>query len=77
MYVPNDDIKVNRFQQVAIPRPCEYMRRFGALRAPANQYTGDELAPVPQNKVDNLAYMEAYDAMKQREEDAKQKEDGV
>lgn len=80
MYVPNDDIKVNRFQQVAIPRPCEYMRRFGALRAPANQYTGDDLVPLPQNKVDNLAYAEAYDAMMQREEDAKakkQQENGV
>lgn len=71
MYVPSDDLKINRFQQVAIPRPVEYMQRFGALRAPANQYTGDDLASFPQNKVDMLAYAEAYDAMMQREEDAK------
>ena len=80
MYVFSDDMKINRFQQVAIPRPVEYMQRFGSLRAPANQYTGDDLAPLPQNKVDSLAYAEAYDAMMQREEDAKaakQKENGV
>lgn len=80
MYVPSEDMKINRFQQVAIPRPVEYMQRFGSLRAPANQYTGDDLAPLPQNKVDNLAYAEAYDAMMQREEDAKakkQQENGV
>lgn len=74
MYVPSEDMKVNRFQQVAIPRPVEYMRRFGALRAPANQYTGDDPAIMPQNKVDMLAYADAYDAMMQREEDAKAKQ---
>lgn len=80
MFVPSDDMKLNRFQQVAIPRPVEYMQRFGSLRAPANQYTGDDLAPLPQNKVDELAFAERYDAMMQREEDAKaamQKENGV
>lgn len=74
MYVPSDDMKVNTFKQVAIPRPIEYMMRFGALRAPANQYTGDELAMMPKNKVDDLAYAEAYDRMMQREEDAKAKQ---
>ena len=71
MYVPSDDMKINRFQQVAIPKPSEYMRRFGALRAPANQYTGDELVPPSGNKVDMLAYADQYDAMMQREEDRK------
>ena len=74
MFVPSEDMKVNRFQQVAIPRPCEYMRRFGALRALATQFTGDDIAPLPQNKVDSFAQMEAYDAMMQREEMQKQKD---
>lgn len=75
MYVPSEDMKINRFQQVAIPRPVEFMRRFGALRAPANQFTGDDPAMYQQNKVDMLAYAEQYDAMMQREEDAKAKKD--
>lgn len=74
MYVPSEDMKINRFQQVAIPRPVEYMRRFGALRAPANQFTGDDMPLMPQNKVDMLAYAEQYDAMMQREEDSKAKQ---
>lgn len=61
-------MKVNRFKVVAIPRPCEYMRRFGATTAPANMYTGDDFAPLPQNKVDMLALADIRDAMLQREE---------
>lgn len=55
MYVPDDAIKVNRFKLVAIPRPVEYMRRFGAAGMPSSSYTGDTRAPMPQNKIDILA----------------------
>lgn len=55
MYVPNDKMKINRFKVVAIPRPIEYMRRFGAASTPSNAYTGDDVAPVNKNKVEVLA----------------------
>lgn len=55
MYVPDDSIKVNRFKMVAIPRPVEYMRRYGAAGTPSSAYTGDTRAPLPQNKIDILA----------------------
>ena len=76
MYVPSEDMKINKFKVVAIPRPKEYMRRFGELRAPAGQYTGDELARSSMNKVDELAMAEAYDRMMEKEELAKQQNDG-
>lgn len=74
MYVPSEDMKINRFRAVSIPRPIEYMRRFGAAAAPASAYTGEEFAPLPRNKVDYLADAERYDAMMQREELAKAKD---
>lgn len=72
MYVPSEDLKINKFKVVAIPRPKEYMRRFGELRAPAGQFTGDELAHASMNKVDELAFAQAYDRMMEKEEQAKQ-----
>lgn len=72
MYVPDEKMRINAYKAVAIPRPVEYMRRFGRSIAPSNLYSGDEYPPLPQNKVDTLADAAAYDAMMQREEDAKQ-----
>lgn len=65
MYFPDEKMKVNRFKQVAIPRRCEYVRRFGSVAPAQSQYTGDEVAPLPQNKVDQLWFAEQYDAMMQ------------
>lgn len=69
MYFPDEKMKVNAFKVVAIPRPIEYMRRFGGASMPSSSYTGDELAPIGQNKVDMLSDVEAYDRMMQKEED--------
>lgn len=69
MYVPDEKMKINKFKIVDIPRNCEYMQRFGASVAPASMYSGDEYAPLPQNKVDMLAYAEQYDKMMQEKED--------
>lgn len=65
MYFPDDKMRVNRFKVVAIPRPCEYMRRFGATVAPSSMYSGEEFAPLPRNKVDMMVDAERYDAMMQ------------
>lgn len=55
MYVPDDKMKVNKFRLVAIPRPVEFMRRYGAVNTPSSAYTGDNLAPMSRNKVEVLA----------------------
>lgn len=77
MYVPDEKIKVNAFRIVAIPRPIEFMRRFGSASSPTSSFTGDEVAPLPQNKVDMLAYADQYDRMMQKVESEKEKSDGA
>lgn len=54
MYCPNEKMKVNSFKVVAIPRNCEYMRRFGRQTSVSSQFTGDEKTPYNGNKVDML-----------------------
>lgn len=71
MYFPDEKMKVNTFHQVAIPRNAEYFARFGMAVSPSSQYTGDEPAPMPMNKTDMFKDMEAYDRMKQEEENSK------
>lgn len=68
MWFPDEKMKVNKFRIVDIPRPIEYMRRFGIAEMPSNSYTGDEYAPLPRNKVDMLADADRYDAMMQKVE---------
>lgn len=68
MYVPDEKMKVNAWKAVAIPRPIEFMKRFGRSIAPSNLYSGDEYAPLPKDKVSMLADADAYDAMMQKVE---------
>ena len=68
MYVPDEKMKVNKFRVVAIPRPIEYMSRFGTADMPSSSYSGDEYVPLPRNKVDMLADADRYDAMMQKVE---------
>lgn len=74
MYVPDEKMKVNKFRQVAIPKPIEYMQRFGAADMPSSSYSGEEFAPLPRNKVDMLADADRYDAMMQKVELEKQRD---
>lgn len=76
MYAPSDKMKVNKFVHVHIPRKCEYMQRFGRTVAPSSQYTGDEYAPLPQDKVSMLADADAYDKLMQAEEQKASQNDG-
>lgn len=68
MFFPDDAQKVNRFKQVAIPTNAQFFARYGLSASPLSEYSGDEIAPTPRTKVDIYADMQAYDAMKQREE---------
>lgn len=75
MYVPDEKMKINKFRQVAIPKPIEYMQRFGSADMPSSSYSGDEFAPLPKNKVDMLADADRYDAMMQKVELERAKSD--
>lgn len=66
MYCPDEKMKINRFVAVAIPRNCEYMRRFGKQTTLNNQYTGDKSAPRSGNKVDMLYQADLMDLQDQR-----------
>lgn len=77
MFVPDDKMKVNAFRLVAIPRPIEYMQRFGTADMPSSAYSGDEFAPLPKTKIDMLADADRYDAMMQKVELEKANSDGA
>lgn len=68
MYIP-EKMKLNKFQDCAIPSNRDYFTRFGGAVVPDTQYTGDELCPEPMNKVEAIEDMQAYAEMKQREID--------
>lgn len=65
MYCPDDKMKINKFKLVAIPRNCEYMRRFGKQTSLSSQYSGDSAAPRSGNKVDMLYQAELMDIQEQ------------
>lgn len=73
MYVPDEKMKVNRFKVVAIPRPVDYMRRFGAAGTPNSAFTGDERAPLPQNKIEMLAAAEYLNDIQMQHEQQENK----
>ena len=65
MWLPDEKMKVNKFRIVAIPRPIEFMARFGVANMPSSSFSGEEFAPIPKNKVDMLADADQYDHMMQ------------
>lgn len=73
MYV-TEKMKLNRFKDVRIPSNSDYFSRSGGAVLPPSQYTGDDVAVMPQSKVQSIVDMEAYDRMKQNEENSKQSE---
>lgn len=56
MYIP-EKMQVNKFQDVAIPANKLYFARLGQTDVPTSQFTGDEVAPMNQSKIDQI---EAY-----------------
>lgn len=51
--VIEEKLKLNKFQQVSIPRPSDMFARMGFRAMPESAYTGDEILPNG-NKVENL-----------------------
>lgn len=51
--VIEEKLKLNKFQQVSIPRPSDMFARLGFRSMPESAYTGDEILPSG-NKVENL-----------------------
>ena len=68
MYYPNEDIKVNRFRLVYIPKNRDYMSRLGSVTLPPSAYSGDSEVHQSQNKVDDLEYYARYSEQKAREQ---------
>ena len=65
MLVP-DKMKLNNFKQVNIPR--NKMLFNPALRIDSSSmYSGEEILPISESKVDTLVDMIEYDKMKQAE----------
>lgn len=60
MYIPNEEMKVNKFKLVFIPKNRDYMSRFGSVTAPASAFSGDAEVHRQQNKVDDLDYYSRY-----------------
>lgn len=50
----NDKLKLNRFKDVAIPKNRDYFARFGFAKSPANSFSGDDLPPSNEDKIDSL-----------------------
>lgn len=69
MFVP-EKLKVNKFADVRIPSNKDYFQRVGVQALPEGQYTGDEFAPMPTDKVSSISAEEQrlYDEMRQAEE---------
>lgn len=69
MYVP-EKMRVNKFADVAIPSNKDYFARLGSQVIPSGQYTGDEPAMMPSDKVSQISAEEQrmYDEMMQAEE---------
>lgn len=55
MYVPEELRKVNEFVDARIPSNRDYFSRFGSVSGNSGAYTGDDVAPLPMDKVDTLA----------------------
>lgn len=60
MYIPEELKKVNRFQDVAIPSNKSYFSRLGEVTTPSTQFTGDEVARMNQDKIDQIVDYSEY-----------------
>lgn len=69
MYVP-EELKVNRFVDVHLPDNKSLFGRFGVVNVGSSMFTGDEVAHVEQNKVDELATYQRYAEQMAREAEA-------
>lgn len=59
MYFPKEEMKVNKFKLVVIPKNRDYMSRYGSV-TPTGAFSGDETSHPSQNKVDDFEYYSRY-----------------
>lgn len=71
----HEKMRLNKFQQVSIPKPSDMFARLGLRETPANQYSGEEEMLGDMNKVEQLgAQMKMYEQYaEQAEIEAKKK----
>lgn len=74
MYCPKQEMKINKFRLVDIPKNRDYMRRLGEVTAQSNLYTGDEIARAEQNKADEIEFYRKYAESKAKERSHKENE---
>lgn len=67
MYFPNEEIKINKFKLVYVPKNRDYMSRLGSVTVPPEAYSGDAEIHRQQNKVDDMEFYARYSEMKARE----------
>lgn len=53
MYIP-EKMKVNKFEDVAIPSNKSFFARLGAVAPESLQYSGDEPIPEPMSKTESI-----------------------
>lgn len=67
MYIPNEDMKINKFRLVVIPSNSAYMNRIGMKEPPKEAFSGDSEIHRAQNKVDDIDFYMRYASMKAEE----------
>lgn len=75
MYIPNEDMKVNKFRLVFIPSNSAYMNRIGMKEPPKEAFSGDAEIHRAQNKVDDIDFYMRYASMKAEEAAKKEQKD--
>lgn len=66
MYIP-EKMKLNKFRLCSIPRNRDYFVRYGFAEPGANSFSGDEVAPMPSNKIEQVASYVRYMDSKEEE----------
>lgn len=58
MLIPKK-LKLNKFRHVDIPKNREYFARYGNFNTMDINYTGDDVAPIGQSKIDQIMVADA------------------
>lgn len=70
MYIP-EKMKINKFEEVAIPSNKSFFSRLGFVAPESLKYSGDEVVPEPLSKSDSFDDFQRYAEMKAKEESEK------
>lgn len=56
-----EEMKINKFKEVKIPRKRDYMKSFGLSPALGENYTGDEPFQESGNKLETMQELRSWD----------------